>query len=394
MTRKHLTRVPTYRLHKPSGQAVVTLCGRDFYLGEFGTDESCAEYERVTAEWLLNGRRLPRAPGDIETISVAEVMVAFLEFAISYYRKHGEETKEVTSIKEALRPLRRLYSATLAAGFGPRMLKTVREQMIESGLSRTTINNRIARVKRMFKWAVAEELVPSSVYHGLQAVSGLRRGRSKAPDPLPVESVPDGAFEATLPFLPPPVAAMAQLQYWTGMRPGEVIQMRTADVERDGKIWIYTPRRHKTEHHGIERHIPIGPRAQEVLRPWLRLDTEASLFSPKEAEAARNAEKRRNRRSPMTPSQAKRKPRKNRKRPTGDAYTADSYRRAITHACDQAGVDRWSPNQLRHSAATRIRKEEGLEAARVVLGHQSAAVTEIYAELDKRSAETIMGRLG
>jgi hypothetical protein len=48
--------VPTYRRHRPSGQAVVTLYDaadgrRDMYLGPFGSPESKAEYERVLAEY-------------------------------------------------------------------------------------------------------------------------------------------------------------------------------------------------------------------------------------------------------------------------------------------------------------------------------------------------------
>ena len=38
---------PTYRLHKATGQAVVTLGGRDIYLGRHGTPESQAEYDRI-----------------------------------------------------------------------------------------------------------------------------------------------------------------------------------------------------------------------------------------------------------------------------------------------------------------------------------------------------------
>tara|TARA_R110002111_G_scaffold55414_4_gene95295 strand:- start:856 stop:1071 length:216 start_codon:yes stop_codon:yes gene_type:complete len=55
---------------------------------------------------------------------------------------------------------------------------------------------------------------------------------------------------------------------------------------------------------------------------------------------------------------------------------------------------RWHPNQLRHNAGTYLRKEFGIEAARVVLGHKSAGVTEIYAELDRAKAEEIMGKVG
>jgi site-specific recombinase XerC len=54
----------------------------------------------------------------------------------------------------------------------------------------------------------------------------------------------------------------------------------------------------------------------------------------------------------------------------------------------------WSPNQLRHNAATRIRAEFGIEAARVILGHASVATSEIYAEADKDKAKQIIGKLG
>jgi site-specific recombinase XerC len=54
----------------------------------------------------------------------------------------------------------------------------------------------------------------------------------------------------------------------------------------------------------------------------------------------------------------------------------------------------WGPNRLRHRAASFLRKEFGLEAARVILGHTSSAVTEIYAEMDQKKAAEIMGAVG
>ncbi len=54
----------------------------------------------------------------------------------------------------------------------------------------------------------------------------------------------------------------------------------------------------------------------------------------------------------------------------------------------------WHPHQLRHNAATRLRREFGIEAARVVLAHRSVAVTEIYAERDGEQAMKIMERVG
>jgi len=41
-----------------------------------------------------------------------------------------------------------------------------------------------------------------------------------------------------------------------------------------------------------------------------------------------------------------------------------SYGRAIARGCEKAAIERWTANQLRHTAATRIRKEYGIEADR------------------------------
>ncbi|MFO0821981.1 MAG: hypothetical protein U0792_02495 [Gemmataceae bacterium] len=55
--------IPTYRLHKQSGQAIVTISSngtrRDVLLGKYGTPESQAEYRRVLAE-LRGSHGTPR----------------------------------------------------------------------------------------------------------------------------------------------------------------------------------------------------------------------------------------------------------------------------------------------------------------------------------------------
>lgn len=54
-----IRRVPRYRKHEPSGQAVVTLNGKDFCLGPHGTRASKDEYDRRMAERLAARRCLP-----------------------------------------------------------------------------------------------------------------------------------------------------------------------------------------------------------------------------------------------------------------------------------------------------------------------------------------------
>ena len=59
-----LRKPPAYRLHKPTGQAVVRIDGRDFYLGKHGTDASHEAYRRLIAEWATSPRPSPAArPG-------------------------------------------------------------------------------------------------------------------------------------------------------------------------------------------------------------------------------------------------------------------------------------------------------------------------------------------
>jgi integrase len=188
---------------------------------------------------------------------------------------------------------------------------------------------------------------------------------------------------------------MVQVQRLSGMRPTEVTLMRPCDIDRGHrKTWDYRPETHKTEHHGIERVVFLGPRAQEVLAPFLEGRHPGQyLFSPREGMAHFRALQRQRRKTKVQPSQTDRRKRAPKRAP-GERYTHDSYAEAVERACVRAGVPHWHPNQLRHTLATEIRKEAGLDAARAQLGHTSPAVTEVYAEVDMAKAAEVMGRLG
>jgi len=201
--------------------------------------------------------------------------------------------------------------------------------------------------------------------------------------------------KATLPHLTAPVAAMVKLQLLTGARPGEIASLRPRDVDRsDPAAWVYRPGSHKTQHHGRDRVIVLGPRAQRVLRPWLDRDADRNCFRPAEAVAARNARSRANRRNPIQPWERKHGPKSDPARAPGEKYGKDAYCWAIRKACLKAGVEVWTPHQLRHTRATQIRKKYGIEAAQVVLGHSKADTTEIYAERDLAKAQRIMAEIG
>ncbi len=400
LSREPAPRVPSYRRHKPTGQAVVTLNGRDIYLGKWNTKASRTEYDRLIGEWLAAGRCHPRPE---KGLTVAELALAYWRFARGYYVRDGRPTETLERIKVALRCLRASYAHTLAEDFGPLAFQAIQQTLAGSGRSRPYCNNLMQTIRRVFKWAVSQELLPESVYRALATVPGLRKGRTEAPEPAPVLPVADAVVDATLPYLPAVVADMVRVQRMLGCRPGEVCMMRPGDIDRTGEVWEYRPASHKTEHRGRQRSIFIGPKAQEVLLPYLLRDTEDYCFAPADSERKRKALMRANRKTPVQPSQRNRRKRRPKRKP-GARYTSRSYTRAINRAIVTANAQRierceeplphWHPNQLRHSAATDIRRQFGLEAAQVVLGHSRADVTQVYAERDLQRAKDIMRKIG
>ncbi len=277
----------------------------------------------------------------------------------------------------------------------------------------------------MFRWAVTKELVPATVYQALVAVPNVPKGRTAARETPPVRPVEDSVVEATLPHLPTVVADMVRFQRLTGARPGEVCQLRPMDVDRSKEVWAYRPRSHKTQHHDQERVIFIGPKAQDVLRPYMLRPADAYCFSPRESEKRRLEARHAARKTPLSYGNS---PGSNRtarpKRQARDCYGDDTYNRAVQRACETAfgmpdelrristksskderqrlkklasewrAEHCWSPNQLRHAAGTDVRRQFGAEAAQVTLGHANLEVTEIYAERNQALAAEIMHKIG
>lgn len=160
------TRVPKYRNHKASGQAIVEINGRHFYLGKYDSPESHEKYRQKITAYLAQ-----QEPDDtpLPSLRVDRLILKYFSFAKSCYVRNGKQTEEIVTLRIALKRLRKLYGSTEAAKFGPKAFKTFRDSMIQEGLSRKYINDTTGRIKRMFKWAVAEELIPPAVFQALTA---------------------------------------------------------------------------------------------------------------------------------------------------------------------------------------------------------------------------------
>ena len=416
---------PSYRRHRPTGQAVVTLNGRDFYLGKYNTPESHEAYARKIAEWNANGQRLLPKSTEGQPVLVLEVLNAFLHHAQQHYvDPDGNPTSELTIYKHLMKFVNGLYGSTAAERFGPLALKALRQKMIDQKWKRKSINKQVNRIKAIFRWAVAQEIIPPAVSQALEAVDGLRKGRGGAPESEPVRPVPQAYIDAIKPHVSRQVWSLIQLQLVTGARPGELLRLRPIDIDtssdktedEDKRLWFYRPDRHKNAYRDQPRTIYFGQKAKEIIKPYLAgRNVTAYLFSPVEAEAERHVEQRKKRKSDVQPSQVRRGEAATanaqfRQRPPGDYYTIDSYRRAIEKGCrkadkaahkenreikkEQIVIPSWHPHQLRHNAGTIIRREFGVEMAQLILGHRSLTTTEIYAEADHEKAQEIMRKIG
>ena len=176
-------RPPSYRRHKARNSAVVTIDGRNHYLGAYGSPESHEKYARLIAEWRLHSRKSPptTGPGQPDpTLSVNELILAYFRHVQAYYVKDGRPTSEQDNIRQALRFLRKTFGTTPASEFGPLALKVVRQSMIEARRSRRLINQDVHRIRAMFRWAAGEELYPGESLAALGAVTALEKGRSDA----------------------------------------------------------------------------------------------------------------------------------------------------------------------------------------------------------------------
>jgi integrase len=411
--------IPSYRLHKASGQAVVTVRladggRRDVYLGEFNSDASRREYARVITELaavpVADQVVDPTVPPDL---TIDEVLVPFWTHAQKHYRRtDGTSTNELMEYRQTLKPLRHLYGKTLAKEFGPLALKAVRRAMVDQGWCRRLINARVGRVRRVFKWAASEQLVPVAVWQALTTVKGLQRGRSDAREVERVKPVAEDDARATLPYLRPQVRGMVELQLLTGMRPGEVCGIRPCDIDTSRAVWEYRPPQHKLSYLEKDRVICIGPRAQSILKRFTPADPMECYFSPVRAVEQLHAERSAVRKTPRYASHVARNAAKRAaapRRKPAHQYGVSSYGQAIARAVERANEERartagpggqfvpvphWHPNQLRHSHATEVRRRYGLETAGASLGHDRMSATEVYAEKNLALARTVAAEMG
>ena len=373
------------------GRAFSRWKGKRYYHGRYDTPESEESYRRFIQRIVAESN----APADMPSANplLAELAVPYLDWIAD------QSAKQQNAIRQMIQQVLEVYGDLDIAEFGPRKVLAWQQWLTTrpEEYSRTTINKRLAELKRWLRWCVSRELMPVERLQAIETVVAVKAGRTAAKETEPVRPVPAADVTATLPYLPPSVAIMAQVQYFCGMRPQDVVSMRLCDVDRTGDIWLYRPASHKNKHRGqsLTKAIPVA--AQTLLEPLLDRGDESYLFDPRDASEwryTRRAETT-DRKTTRYPSEEKRVREKvlagREKRKA--RYSVDTYRQAITRACDEAKVQRWTPLQLRHSIATELSRDFGEQAASRWLGHARLETTAIYVEQQSRELIEIARRI-
>jgi integrase len=387
-----MAKEPGYCRHKPTNQAYIRLDGKPYYLGEYGSELSKERYNRLKAEWLSNRHSKKFQPKSSTGPTVSDICHAYLDHAEVYY----SASKEYKNLELACGPLSELYATLPAKDFGIPEFEACREWWLKPGTRcRQYINRQMKRLIRILSWSAGKGMIPAAICQTLREVPILAPGRTKAKEAVPIGTVAQSIVNATLPCLTPIVADMVRLQQLLACRPGEICGITPAMVNKEGDVWTITLVHHKNAWRGHSRILYAGPKSQAILVKYLKRDENAYCFSPAESEVQRLAIRHEARTTRMScgnrpGSNVARKPR----RVPGNQYTAESYGKAIKYACQRAKVAVWSPNQLRHNAATILRKSHGLEVASIALGHSDMKVTEIYAEADNDKAVEIARLVG
>lgn len=390
--------IPKLCLHARSGRAFATFPGpngtrRQIYFGAYGSDEAKQRYRDEVARWRAEQAKQQRPPASVTAANatVAVLVARYLEAAeVEYRNAAGEVSREFINMVAACRPLLAVLRDRQTSSLSCVDIEAVRSTFASSGdRCRTYVNTTMRRCLRVLRWGAERDLVPGGVWGALSAFRHVKPGRSGLRESEAVEAIPRAVVDAILPHLPPLLATAIELLWWSGMRAGELIGLRTRDVERTDDAWLYRPSQHKNAWRGRERIVWFDKRCIELLKPLLKADPSACLFSAAEVMKQRKEAWRAARRTPLTPSQLARDERNAGKdRRYSTHLTTNALLRAVHRACDEAGVERFGLHRLRHAAGTRLVLEAGDEAARVQLGHADGRMVRRYS----RAADFELGR--
>ena len=387
-------RVPKLGKHS-SGQARVTFDGKVYYCGRWGSVEAQQRYAELLRQWKeADGRPLQQAPDAVQaTLRVDDLFAAFLDYVdqTGRYRKDGKPTSQRGMFDLIRRQLGDFAGAFPVSKMTESVLISWRDELErDPRLTRRGINRKLQAALQVFKWGRTRGLVSKMVWADISVIEPLKKGevgdrpeRGRARRAVTLEEVEQVAKHCA-----PQVADILQLQAICGMRPSEALSLRWHDISKEPLqddplgCWIYTvPGGGKTGHHGHVTRYMLPPAAQAILENYPALPM-TWMFSPSKAMTERRARRRRQRRSKVSPSQARRD--RNALRDYADKWGVNEYRRHVLRACEKAGIKPFTPHEVRHGFATWVANNQSILAASQALNHQHLSTTQAYVHVTER----------
>ncbi len=389
-------RIPKYSHHASDDTAVVYVNRKAVYLGKYNSPESRRRYGEVIAQLMAGG--LPAKPKPVDNRetpkSIGELCLLFCQQKLP-----GYAPAEQACHKGAIKILCELFAETAAQDFGPLKLRAVRKAMVDGDpqaigpdgkpkprrrWSRDFVNKQIKRLRHVFRWGVSWEYVPSTVADSLSTVESLAAGATEAAESRTRTAIAPEKLQAVRLELSERSRDIFDLLLLTGARPGELIGLTTGMLDRSGIVWRADLSKHKTRHHGKSRSLFFNSSAQAILMKYVKADPDARLFNVERATFG-TAVKSACERAFGMPDEL-RKPKKG----LPPAELADIRKRAkawrVAHT--------FTPHWCRHTVATTLADDVGIESAQRLLGHTQAAMTEHYAKAADRVAISAVQRLG
>lgn len=306
--------------------------------GKYKSAESWAAYHELCSIVEATGE-LPKKKSDPKSESECRTMAHLGRLYLEAMReKFGEGSGEPVCRGYAIRACNKLYGSLPIEQFLPPQLKAVRDSLIKEGCVRRTVNKRARQLVKLIQWSVEEGYSHPDQWSRLKAVDPIGAGQFGAIDRPKIGPVPDSQFERTLKLVKPKAAAALQVLAITGMRTGELLKMRPCEVDKSGRHWLYLIEEHKTSKKTGAGIIVIPEPAVEILCAWMPRDYTQRWF------------------------------------PHGASW----LRLAVARACDNAGIPRWHPHQLRHRFATNAAKVLDKQERQALLRHHDPRMTDLY----------------
>lgn len=280
-----------------------------------------------TAPYLIYRVRKPLAARPV--ISVASLTRSYLDFADGHYRKNGIRTDEYNCMKSALDALCELYGSRPAAEISINDILAVRQAMVDGGKKcRRYINMSISRIRRAFRWAVKQGLLPAVSLFAFDGFSPLKPGETAAKDHPPRQSISPARIAAVKSLVSPLVADLMDLMLHYACKPGEILQLTDGMLDKTDAIWTAVVASANGQKADQVRLLRFGPAAQVILAKYITTDPSAKLFQ----------------------------------------ISRKNLNDSIKRACEQLGMPQFWATSMRKTKAEAVRQKHGIDALRAMLG--------------------------